>query len=107
MSHRFIGVHINFEPADRSVGIMGESFAAWPLYSDDKGDEWCELVDVATWEFCWESDGEQVAAPVVAPLVEAALRAFVEAFYGDQDCGDEAEDEMLEEFVSGHSRIIE
>jgi hypothetical protein len=88
---RFAGVHVTFEPADRSVGIMGESFSAWPVYADGKGDgPWCELLDCATGEVRWEDSetGQTIEAPPFAALVEATLRAFVDEFYrGDEEDG--------------------
>lgn len=92
---RFAGVHVSFEPADRGVGIMGESFAAWPVYADGKNDgPWCELLDCATGEVRWEDSetGKTIEAPpTYGPIVEATLRAFVEEFYGrDEEDGGES-----------------
>lgn len=86
MRRNFTGVHIQFEPADRSVGIMAESFSAWPLYggkAEDTG-PWCELVDVATGECRWENSatGEPANKPgYIGDLVELTLKHFVEQFY--------------------------
>lgn len=91
---RFSGVHVTFEPADRSVGIMAESFAAWPVYSDGKDEgPWCELVDCATREVRWEDSetGETIERPAYASIVEASLLAFVDAFYGQEAEYDEPE----------------
>ena len=81
---RFAGVHLTFEPADRGVGIMAESFAAWPVYSDGKNDgPWCELLDCATGAVRWEDSetGKDCERPAFGDLVEAMLRSFVEAYY--------------------------
>jgi len=84
---RFSGVHIEYEPADRSVGIMGETFAAWPEFADGKNEgPLCELTNYMTWEFRWEDSetGKECSRPWYADLVEKTLRAFVEAFYADE-----------------------
>lgn len=89
---RLAGVRVTYEPADRGVGIMGESFAAWPVYADGRSEgPWCELLDCATGEVRWEDSetGKTIEAPPYGALVEATLRAFVEEFYrtGEEDGG--------------------
>jgi hypothetical protein len=103
---RFAGVHVTVEPADRSVGIMAESFAAWPIYSDDKNDEgpWCELLDCATGEVRWEDSdtGATIDRPVFGAIVEATLRAFVDAFYAQES--DQEEPDCRDPNCSGCSK---
>jgi hypothetical protein len=108
MGRRFIGVHVQFEPADRSVGLMGESFHAWPVFSDGKDEgPWCELVDCATGEVRWEDSetAETIEPPFYAPLVEATLRSFVTAFYAqDADAPDyEPSDEDDGHYTEDHA----
>jgi hypothetical protein len=85
---RFVGVEVQFEPADRSVGIMAEAFVAWPTFSDGKDEgPWCELLDCMTGEVRWEDSetGQTIEPPsFYAPLVEATLRSFAEHFYAMQ-----------------------
>jgi hypothetical protein len=57
---RLSGVHVEFEPADRSVGIMGESFAAWAEFADGKNTgPWCDLTDCMTWETFYRLQDER------------------------------------------------
>lgn len=77
----------HMEPADRSVGIMAEGFAAWL----ENGEEWCNLEDLGhTFEnskFEWFSNetGDSCTPPGNHKLVEMMLHAYVESYYQMED----------------------
>jgi hypothetical protein len=82
-------IGFSMEPADRSVGIMAEGFAAWLI----GGSCWCNLADIghgvgdvedATFEWFDNDDGEKCARPIYAEFVEAALVAWARTYYAER-----------------------
>lgn len=76
------------EPADRTVGIMSESFWA----ARTAATCWVELHEygptLETSTLVWMNDGEPCGRPVDGDSVERFLFDHVEAYYKAQDRGD-------------------
>lgn len=93
MTNRPMNIKIEFavEPADTSVGIMAEGFAAWNI----NGTCWCNLdMFDAVFEHCkfsWylNTTGEEVDPRAMIPndkfIVEHALYGFVNGYYAMQE----------------------
>lgn len=91
----------NIEPADRSVGIMSESFAGWMEDAPHYG-YWCELVEYTakfdTAKFQWyDSESNVLSKEKYIPyknMVERMLFSCIQEYYrGDDEDEDEDEDE--------------
>jgi len=87
-------IGFSMEPADTSVGIMSEGFAAWLL----KGTAWCNMTnyadDLSDTTFEWfdnesgtKLDREELhtPAPTRAAFVEATLWAFARSYYAQEE----------------------
>ncbi len=90
-----MNIHFQFEPADRSVGIMSESFSAWVLENDPAIDRWEQPVPVDGWceitnywenfvlsDFqWWDNEGNQMPRPTYAQLIERLLHTYAANYY--------------------------
>ena len=90
---RFNGVRVQFERADPSVGIMSESFSAWPTYSDDEDrGPWCCLIDFIAGTFEWKDSETGKTCPRPGHdgiLTERTCLAFAREFYEDLPSSDD------------------
>lgn len=86
MKHQVI---LNFEPADRSVGIMSEGFAGW----EDNASCWCSIsqyestLDTSKFEWFDNESGDKIEAPNNHRFVERIVWEFANSFY-EEMCED-------------------